>query len=85
MAGHKLAGGDELLCDSSTSMKKATSTIMEHSLSLIDDQTRQRVAKKFNVSFMMAKESLLFTKYATLLELESCHGVDLGPAYIQHA
>ena len=39
------------------------------------------MAKKFNVCFMMVKESLLFTKYPVLLELESHHGVDLGPVY----
>ena len=39
------------------------------------------MANKFDVCFMMAKESLLFIKYPTLLELESHHGVDLGPAF----
>ena len=39
------------------------------------------MAKKFDVRFMMAKESLPFTKHPALLELESHHGVDLGPAY----
>ena len=47
----------------------------------MDDETRERMVKKFDVCFMMAKESLPFTKYPALLELESRHGVDLGPAY----
>ena len=58
----------------------ATSTMIRHFLSSMDDETRERMAKKFNVCFMMAKESLPFTKYPALLELESRHGVDLGPA-----
>lgn len=41
----------------------------------------ERMAKKFDVCFMLAKESLPFTKYPTLLELKYRHGVDLGPAY----
>ena len=31
--------------------------------------------------FMMAKESVAFAKYPSLLELEKRHGVDLGHAY----
>ena len=47
----------------------------------MDDTTRERMAKKFDVCFMMAKESLPFTKSPSLLELKSYHGVYLGPAY----
>ena len=35
----------------------------------------------FEVRFMMAKESIAFAKYPSLLELEKRHGVDLGHAY----
>ena len=59
----------------------ATSTTIGRLLSSMDDETRERMAKMFDVCFMMAKESLPFTKYPALLELESRHGVDLGPAY----
>ena len=59
----------------------ATSTTIGRLVSSMDDETRERMAKKFDVCFMMAKESLPFTKYPSLLELESRHGVDLGPAY----
>ena len=59
----------------------ATSTTIGRLLSSMDDETRERMAKKFDVCFMMAKESLPFTKYPALLDLESRHGVDLGPAY----
>ena len=50
-------------------------------LSSIDDESRERMAKEFDLWFMIVKGSLLFTKYPVLLELESCHGVDLGSAY----
>ena len=30
---------------------------------------------------MMAKESISFAKYPAIVELESRHGVNLGPAY----
>ena len=59
----------------------ATSSTIGRLLSSMDDETRGRMAKKFDVCFVMAKESLPFTKYPALLELESRHGVDLGPAY----
>ena len=62
------------------SQSAATSTMIRRFLSSMDDETRERMAKKFIVCFMMAKESLPFTKYPALLELESRHGVDLGPA-----
>ena len=40
-----------------------TSTTIGRFLSSMDNETRERMAKKFDVCFMMAKESLLFTKY----------------------
>lgn len=46
-----------------------TSTTIGRFLSSMDNETRERMAKKFDVCFMMAKESLLFTKYPALLEL----------------
>lgn len=49
----------------------ATSTMIGCFFSSMDDDTRARMAKKFNVCFMMAKESLPFTKYLALLEVES--------------
>ena len=50
-------------------------------LSSIDDETQERMANKFDVCFMMAKESLPFIKHPALLVFESHHRVDLGPAY----
>ena len=35
----------------------------------------------FDLCFMMAKESVAFANYPSLLELEKRHGVDLGHAY----
>ena len=55
----------------------ATSTTIGYILSSLDDETREKMVKKFDVCFMMAKESLSFTKYPALLELKSCHGIDL--------
>ena len=37
--------------------------------------------KKFDICYMMAKESISFSKYPAIVELESRHGVNLGPAY----
>ena len=51
------------------------------SLLNLDETTRQRMRKKFGVCYMMAKESVPFVKYPVIVELESWHGVNLGPAY----
>ena len=45
----------------------------------IDEKIMERVKKKFDVCYVMAKECLSFTKYP---ELEMSHRVDLGPAYV---
>jgi len=47
----------------------------------LDDGTRQRMRKKFDICYVMAKQSIPFAKYPALIELESRHGVNLGPAY----
>ena len=51
-------------------------------LTSMDATTRERTARKFDICFVMAKESLPFTKYPALLALEQRHGVDLGTAYL---
>ena len=50
-------------------------------LSTLDLTTRARMGRIFDLCFMMAKESVAFAKYPSLLELEKRHGVDLGHAY----
>ena len=79
---HKVAMAKlKLECSRASGESAATSTTIGRLLSSMDDETRERMARKFDVCYMMAKESLPFTKYPALLELESRHGVDLGPAY----
>jgi hypothetical protein len=46
----------------------------------MDDTVRERM-KKFNISYVLAKESMPFTKYPSLHELKQRHGVELGQAY----
>ena len=50
-------------------------------LSTLDSTTRARMGRIFDLCFMMAKESIAFAKYPSLLELEKRHRVDLGHAY----
>ena len=47
----------------------------------MDENTKSRIMKKFDISFVIAKECLPFTKYSVMHELEERHGVDLGQAY----
>ena len=47
----------------------------------MDEAVQGRMKKKFDICYVMAKESLGFRKYPALHELEERHGVDLGFAY----
>ena len=47
----------------------------------MDPAVRERVQKKFDISFVLAKEHIPFTKYPALHELEEKHGVVLGLTY----
>ena len=47
----------------------------------MDRTVKERIIKKFDICFVMAKEGLAFRKYPSLHELEAHHGVDLGFSY----
>ena len=49
--------------------------------SKIDAITQERLKKKFDVCYLLAKENMAFVKYPAILELEERHGVDVGFAY----
>ena len=48
-----------------------------HCLLIIDDTTRLRLKKKFDISYLLAKEGMPFRKYPVIHSLEERHGVDL--------
>lgn len=47
----------------------------------MDKVTKEKMKKKFDICFVMAKENIAFRKYSAIYELEQRHGVDLGFAY----
>ena len=47
----------------------------------MDPAVRERIKKKFDISFVLAKEHNPFLKYPAIHELEERHGVDLGATY----
>ena len=47
----------------------------------MDPAVRERVKKKFDISFVLAEEHIPFLKFPAIHELEERHGVDLGPTY----
>ena len=49
--------------------------------SSMDASTREKMKRKFDITYLMAKEKLAFTKMAPICELEERHGVDLGAGY----
>ena len=55
-------------------------TALAH-LSTMDRETRAGMGRKFELCYVMAKESIPFAKYPALLQLEEHHGVDVGSTY----
>ena len=51
------------------------------SLLVMDDTTRDRMRKKFDICYVIAREGMPFRKYPILYALEERHSVDLGFAY----
>ena len=48
---------------------------------MLSEVDRTRMRRKFDISFVMAKEGIAFEKFSPLCELESRHDVELGHAY----
>lgn len=51
------------------------------SFPVMDCGEMERVKRKFQICYMMAREGLPFLKYVPLHNLQELHGVDLGPSY----
>jgi len=47
----------------------------------MDPASKERLKKKFDISYVLAKENLPFTKYPAIHELLERHGVELGFSY----
>ena len=47
----------------------------------MDEAVQERMKRKFDICYVLAKESMSFRKYTAVHELEERHGVDLGFAY----
>ena len=58
----------------------ATTDTNAYAMLLLKKQQSSSV-KKFDISYMIAKEKLAFTKMKRICELEERHGVDLGAGY----
>ena len=50
-------------------------------LSTMDEASREKTKKRFEVAFMIAKNNMAMTKMKPICELEERHGVDLGQGY----
>ncbi len=66
-------------CEPITSYSPIARSIVS-SMSM-NPSVRDRVKKKFDISFVLAKEHIPFMKYPAIHELEEKHGVDLGITY----
>ena len=47
----------------------------------MDDATRERTKRKFDIAYMIARQNLSFTKMKAVCELEERHGAELGQGY----
>ena len=52
-----------------------------HCLSTLDSNTQAQLEGKFEMCFVMAKQSISFTNYLALQECEQRHEEDIGHAY----
>ncbi len=53
---------------------------LARSFKRIDEATREKLRKKFDIAYVLAKEHMAFKKYPVIYALESRHGIDLGQA-----
>ena len=51
------------------------------SMCTLDIEGQAQMKRKFELCFMMAKESIAFNKHPGLLQLQQRHSVDMGHAY----
>jgi len=47
----------------------------------LNPTVKEQIRRKFEISFVLAKEHIPFSKYPAILALEEKHGVDLGTTY----
>ena len=55
--------------------------LIAKSLLALEKPMQEKISKKFDICYVMARESIAFRKYPVLHELEERHGVDLGQSY----
>ena len=61
-------------CTKASGQSVVLSYPIGRSLANLDDKTWAQVRRKFDVCYMMAKESLSYSNYPALLQLEANHG-----------
>ena len=47
----------------------------------MDEETRQKLKRKFEISYMMVKENIAFKKMRPLCNMEECHRIEIGASY----
>ena len=64
-------------------MNRPTTTYapIARSLLVMDKSLEEKMGKKFNIRYVLAKGNMAFCKYPAIHELETHHGVDLGQTY----
>jgi hypothetical protein len=56
-----------------------------HRLFKMEKGFEERICRKFDICYMIAKENLAFGKYPAIHNLETRHGVSLGTSYSNKA
>ena len=46
------------------------------------DEEREKLLAKFDIAYLVESETLPFTKYPCICELEARHGVSVGTSYV---
>ena len=66
----------------SAGLRPLTYAPIAKAFSKLSDVERKRLRVKFDITYFIATENLLFTKYPKICELETRHGVNVGTWYI---
>ena len=72
-----------LRADEAKAMKKPITTYapIAKSILVMDRSLEEKMGKKFDICYVLAKENMAFRKYTAIHELEIRHGVELGQTY----
>ena len=69
-------------CSKSAGLGPSSSTPIAQAFNKLGYDEREKLQVKFDKACFIANENLPYTKHPKICELETCHGVNIGIAYV---